>query len=225
MAYNGWPASPDPAAIGVDRHFTAGGVTFPGGVVAGPVAAVFRDLAEQYTALIEPLVQGWCWGYEYRTVRGNPSRMSCHAAGTALDLNAPIHPQGVAGTFSDLQTSALSHILLRYDGLVTWGGDFYGRVDEMHWEITGGPEDISELANRLEGSNGAQNPIEETDVALSAEDIEAVAQAVMQHLQTDPICQMEVYSSSGLAHAEKATITRVLQSAQVQSARTYQEVT
>ena len=35
-----------------------------------------------------------CWGYEFRANVNNPSQLSCHASGTAIDYNANRHPNG-----------------------------------------------------------------------------------------------------------------------------------
>jgi len=61
-SYNGWPASPDPAAIGINAAFAPAGVRFPGGVKSGDVAKVLGHLASQFHTSVERLVQGWCWG-------------------------------------------------------------------------------------------------------------------------------------------------------------------
>lgn len=219
-SYNDWPASPDPAAIGVDQAFSAGGVTFPGGVKAGAVAAVFTDLVLNYAATVEPLHQGWCWGYEYRPVRGGDGQsLSCHSSATALDLNSPLHEQGRAGTMGEA-TSATLALRDRYHGLVTWGGDFFGVVDEMHWEISGEPEDIDALALELAGTPPLGNSGNGAPMALTQQDIDAVAAAVMHQLQTAAVIPMlKVDPDNGHETRETVSVTRALQSAQTQATR------
>jgi hypothetical protein len=219
-SYNGWPASPIPSQIDVDPTFTAGGVTFPGGVKAGPVATVFADLLTHWNRCVETLVQGWNWGYEFRPVRGNPSELSNHSSASAVDVMAPLHPQGVSGTYSPRQVLTIRRILDRYDGAIAWGGDFYGTVDEMHLEVDAGPEELDELARRLVREQS--NPIipEALDMPLSRDDITAVADEVMHRLTSDRLLAMLVVdSSSGSESRVDVSITRALQSAQTQSAR------
>lgn len=150
-SYNGWPATKTGA--GIDRSFTAAGVAFPAGVRAGNVATIFRWLIERLNT-VEPIVPGWCWGYEYRANVNNPSTLSCHSSGTAIDYNAPNHPNGARGTWSTAQQIAIRRWLIELGGVVRWGFDFTGTKDEMHFEIIGSESDVAAVAGRLGGSIG-----------------------------------------------------------------------
>lgn len=145
---NGWPASSDRRAIGVDANFSIHGVTFPGGVKSGAVATVLGYVAEQFNNRVEKLVPGWCWGWSYREIRGS-TVTSNHASGTAIDCNAPIHPLGVRGTFSAAQVREIRAILNEVGNVVRWGGDYSGRVDEMHFEINASAAAVDNVARRL----------------------------------------------------------------------------
>lgn len=145
---NGWPASPNRGDIGVDPGFSAAGVTFPGGVKSGDVATVLQYVAEQFHARVEPLRVGWCWGWNYREIRGATS-ISNHASGTAIDCNAPLHNLGDKGTFSKKQVDAIHTILMEVGYVVRWGGDYSGRVDEMHFEINASAASVKSVAARL----------------------------------------------------------------------------
>src|SRR4051794_14382513 len=83
-------------------------------------APIFLDLAQQYHDTVEPLVWPGGWGWADRPIRGQTTGRSNHASGTAIDLNAPAHPQGVAvrKTFTPKQISAVSALLARYHGLI-----------------------------------------------------------------------------------------------------------
>lgn len=144
---NGWTASPDRAQIDV-QPFAAFGVQFPGGVRAGSVADVLGHVATEFHARVEPLVEGWCWGHNYREVAGSPV-VSNHGSGTAIDVNAPRHPLGQSGTFTTAQKRAIRSILKQVDGVVRWGGDYSGRKDEMHFEINGSQADVDRVAAKL----------------------------------------------------------------------------
>jgi hypothetical protein len=211
-SYNGWPASPDPTAIGIDPDFAVAGLPFPGGVKSGPVAVVLGYVATEWHRRVEPLVEGYCWGYEYRANSNNPSQLSCHASGTALDLNAPIHPNGVAGTMaSSGARRTVRAILEEVGGVVQWGGDFTGIPDEMHLEICGTPEEVALVAQEI----GTEEDV------LSPQDIEAVAAAVMDKLQHQAVVKtLTVDSKTGMETGHTVSVTRALQSAQTSSART-----
>lgn len=165
-SYNGWPASPDPAAIGIDPAFTASGVRFPGGVKAGDVSTVLRYVAERFFATVEPPMTdpatgkpGYgCWGFNYRANANDPSNLSNHSSGTALDISAPSHPNGASGTFSSAQVAAIRAILADCGGVVYWGGDYGGTPDEMHFEIDADPAAVAEAAHSL-----AERPTTPTD--------------------------------------------------------------
>ena len=146
-SYNGWPASRDPGAIGIDHAFTAAGVTFPGGVRAGDVETVFRYLVEQLHKRVERAVQGWCWGYNYRPNTNNPSELSCHASGTALDYNAPRHPNKTPGTWSPRQIAEVHRILAELRNVVRWLED--SNHDSMHFEIHGDEHAVHAVALAL----------------------------------------------------------------------------
>lgn len=93
------------------------------------------------------------WGYAYRPVRGSTS-WSCHASGTAVDLNATRHPMGRAAsaTFTPAQIRAIRHRLAFYGGKITWGGNWTTRPDSMHFQLSDGTtlSGMERLAHRLE---------------------------------------------------------------------------
>lgn len=144
---NGWPASADRADIAVEP-FKVGSVEFPGGVRAGAVAAILAYVVREFHARVEPLVEGWCWGWSFRTVAGSAT-VSNHGSGTAVDVNAPRHPLGAIGTFTATQKRVIRAILKEVDGAVRWGGDYTGRKDEMHFEINTDMAGVDRVAARL----------------------------------------------------------------------------
>lgn len=134
-SYNGWPASPNKADINVQPFGDRYGVPFPGGVRGGDPATVLGYVATQLHYRVEPVIAGWLWGYHFRANVNNPSQLSCHASGTAIDFNAPNHPNGSRGTFTNAQVGEIRRILAEVSGAVQWGGDYTGTPDEMHFEI------------------------------------------------------------------------------------------
>lgn len=144
-SYNGWPASPDKDAIGVVQS-----EWFPGGAKAGDVTTVLRYVAEQIDARVEGIVGGWCWGYNYRANANDPTSLSCHASGTAIDWNAPEHPNGSVGTWTDAQRGEIYAILDEVQGAVHWlDGVDGGTADEMHFEICVDAGTLARIAREL----------------------------------------------------------------------------
>lgn len=133
-SYNGWTAGSRADARIIVKAVPGTKVGLPLNADAAPV---LLWVAEQFHKRVEPLHAGWCWGWADRMVRGSTTKISNHASGTAMDLNAPNHPLGHRGTFTDKQVGQIRAIL-REAGVVTWGGNYTQRVDEMHFEISDG---------------------------------------------------------------------------------------
>jgi hypothetical protein len=112
----------------------------------GPLLAAF---AAEFHELIEPIDEGTFddWAYAYRMVRGNPTKLSCHSSGTAIDLNATKHPLGKAGTFPAEKIPMLRALAKKYG--LKWGGDFKSRPDDMHFEVTVTPVKAKEIITKL----------------------------------------------------------------------------
>ena len=144
-SYNGWPASPDQSAIGVVKFGDAAGFPFPGGVKSGDVWTVLGYVMTQLHERVEPCVSGWCWGYSYKQNVNNPSQLSCHASGTACDWNAPDHPNGSSGTFTQAQLGTIYAILDEVQGAVDWLEGY----DEMHFEIAVDASTLARIAASL----------------------------------------------------------------------------
>lgn len=127
---NGFPVDDSPHTIGV-RPFRVPGttVTVP---VRADVAPLLLGFASEFHRTVEPLVSGWNWGYAYRPVTGGRSP-SFHAAGIALDLNAPRHPIGRRNTFTPDQADRIRLLAGKYG--LRWGGDYKRRPDDMHVEV------------------------------------------------------------------------------------------
>ena len=158
-SYNGWPASDDKSSIGVVSN-----EYFPGGAKAGDVTTVLSYVAREFNSRVEPIVSGWCWGYTYKANVNNPSQLSCHASGTALDINAPDHPNGSSGTFTDAQVGAIYSILAEVQGAVDWLESY----DEMHFEVAVDAGTLAAIAATLPASGPA--PIPGPDPILGDDD-------------------------------------------------------
>ena len=132
-SYNGWPASKDQAEIGVRSYLVPG--TQRKLRCASAVAPLLIGFAAEFHSLIEPIDDDGLddWGYAYRDVRGVPGKLSNHASGTAIDLNATKHPLRAVGTFEATQVPMLKALAKKYG--LTWGGE-WTRPDPMHFEIS-----------------------------------------------------------------------------------------
>ena len=144
-SYNGWPANSDKNAIGIVPFGDLVGLPFPGGIKSGDVATVMAYVASQFHYRVEAVIEGWDWGYTYKANANNPNQLSCHASGTAIDVNAPMHPNGSSGTFSNAQEGEIYAILDEVQGAVDW---LHG-YDEMHFEICVSASTLAKIAATL----------------------------------------------------------------------------
>jgi hypothetical protein len=126
------------------------GRSFPGGV-----APFAHDLlwwvADQIHTRVEPLHDGWNWGWNFRDVIG-ATVLSDHAGGVAIDINAPAHPRGVHGTWSSVEVSIIRKILAeanRDATVIVWGHDFRTTVDDMHFACRGTKAQVTAAGKRL----------------------------------------------------------------------------
>jgi hypothetical protein len=146
-SYNGWPASKDQAEIGIKSY------PVPGTTIklrcAEKVAPLLVGFAAEFHTLIEPIDTGGLddWGYCYRMVRGEATKLSNHSSGTAIDLNATKHPLGKVGTFEAGKVPMIRALAKKYG--LTWGGDYKSRADEMHFEVSLTADKVTALINKL----------------------------------------------------------------------------
>lgn len=141
-SYNGWSASPSPSAIGI-RTFTVPGTrrTVP---LRDSAGAVLVYMAGWWDDNIEDIEQGIMdeWGYAYRYTRGARS-LSCHASGTAMDINATHYPRGTA-RMTLVKKTKVRYLVRKVNNaagkrLVNWGGEWSGSsCDQMHIELAAG---------------------------------------------------------------------------------------
>jgi hypothetical protein len=105
--------------------------------------------AAEFHKLIEPIDEGALddWGYAFRPIRGQTEKLSNHASGSAIDLNAPRHPLNAIGTFPPEKVPMIRALAKKYG--LRWGGDYLYRKDEMHFELDLMPEKASALIIKL----------------------------------------------------------------------------
>jgi hypothetical protein len=129
-------------------------------VRAGDVSVVLLDLAAWIHAHVRPIDVGVLddWGYAERTIRGSSTTLSNHASGTAIDLDALLHPLGVAGTWTAAEKAAIHGRLAYYEGVVRWGEDYTGRLDGMHFEINAGAAAVRRIADKVRALGYAATP-------------------------------------------------------------------
>jgi Putative peptidoglycan binding domain/D-alanyl-D-alanine carboxypeptidase len=153
ISQNSWPASADRAAIGVKTFAVPGrpDVLLP---VRADIAPLLLEMARWWNEWETLLVPG-CWGYAYRSIRGQTTGLSNHASGTAIDLNAPRHPLGSVGTLGVHKDAVIAKA--RSLGLRS-GADYAGRKDEMHVEVAVGHAEAMAIVARLQTPPAPTNP-------------------------------------------------------------------
>lgn len=148
----GFPASSNPDLLGViDAKIPGTDVNFPGGV-ASFAAPLLMWVAHELHTRVEPAHDGWCWGWSFRDVRGGSTVMSDHAGAVAIDYNAPAHPRGVHGTWSDREVATIRDILAEANAegeVIAWGHDFRTTVDDMHFACRGTKAAVMAAGARL----------------------------------------------------------------------------
>lgn len=127
----------------------------------GSAGFLLSHLALTLSDEVEPIATGQLddWGHAYRPVR-NSDDLSNHASGTAMDLNALRHPLGKDDTFTNEQEAIIHRLLRRYRGCIRWGGDYSGRVDEMHFELVEPLEKCEARARELLQSGRGRRVLE-----------------------------------------------------------------
>jgi len=130
---NGWPASEDRKAIGI-QSFAIPGTSLKI-ACAKDVAPILVAFCQDFHGWVEPIDKGQLddWGYAFRMTRGSDKILSNHSSGTAVDLNALKHPLGKSNTFTKQQTNTIQLLIVKYG--LSWGGNYKRRKDEMHFEI------------------------------------------------------------------------------------------
>ena len=147
QSHNGWKASKDAAELNIVS------IPIEGTKVkvrcAKAVAPLIAGFCKEFHQLIEPIDEGALddWGYAFRMIRGSTDKLSNHASGTAIDLNAMKHPLGKVGTFPSEKVPMIRALAKKY-GMI-WGGDFRLRKDEMHFEIAITPAKAAALIGSL----------------------------------------------------------------------------
>jgi hypothetical protein len=141
---NGWPASEDRKAIGI-QSFAIHGTSLKI-ACAKDVAPILVAFCQEFHELVEPIDQGQLddWGYAFRMTRGSDKVLSNHSSGTAVDLNATKHPLGKSNTFTKDQRNTIQLLIVKY--ALSWGGNYKWRKDEMHFEIA---LDKSQAQNKI----------------------------------------------------------------------------
>jgi hypothetical protein len=144
---NGWPASEDRKALGI-QSFSIPGTKLKIGC-AKDVAPILVAFCKEFHELVEPIDQGQLddWGYAFRMTRGSDKVLSNHSSGTAVDLNALKHPLGKSNTFNKEQCNIITLLITKYG--LAWGGHYKKRKDEMHFEIKMDKEQVKQKIKQL----------------------------------------------------------------------------
>jgi spore germination cell wall hydrolase CwlJ-like protein len=166
--------------------------------VKGQKWTVYKPAAAAFNGLLSDLAaQGYnvksSGGYNYRNIRGS-NKLSQHAFGTAIDLNAAENPLG--GGKSNLPPNIRE--LAAKHGLV-WGGDFKGRKDPMHFEYAGEVGDTSvdygTTGSVTKGPNGIARIVVNKDTKLAPESLPSMPGVntfdPMARFKADPVASVQ----------------------------------
>jgi hypothetical protein len=144
---NGWPASEDRKALGIETFAVPGTkIKF---ACAKAVAPILVSFAKEFHELVEPIDEGQLddWGYAFRQTRGSDRILSNHSSGTAIDLNAIKHPLGKSNTFNKDQRNTINLLITKYG--LAWGGNYKKRKDDMHFEIALNQNEVTNKIKEL----------------------------------------------------------------------------
>jgi hypothetical protein len=144
---NGWPASEDRQAIGI-QSFSIPGIKTKI-ACAKAVAPLFVNFCKEFNESVEPIDEGQLddWGYAFRMTRSSDRVLSNHSSGTAIDLNAIKHPLGKSNTFNKDQRNTINLLITKYG--LNWGGNYKKRKDDMHFEIALTQHEVVEKIKEL----------------------------------------------------------------------------
>lgn len=123
----------------------------------GAVSVVLLHFARWFHNNIEALKKKECGGYNDRTIEGSKV-ISNHASGTAEDLNWNSHARGKANTFTAAEQKKIRTQLKYYEGVIRWGGDYKGTVDDMHFEINKPLSDVERVAAKIKKDSEPKPP-------------------------------------------------------------------
>lgn len=204
-SYNGWYASPDLKTRVIEP--------VPGCrlriVDNDDVAVVFSYLVKEFHERVDDVTKPHPaddWGFYYRANRNDPNELSCHASGTAIDLDATEHPNGVSTsrTFTPRQIAEVHEILRELEGVVRWGGDYTRTADAMHFEIIKSARAVKAVANKIRNNKLKRRlKVVSANVQIGpwVPDLVDIRQVAKQH-RPDVICMYEATKLFGHLEVE-----------------------
>ena len=140
FSYNGWQAPPHKTKVftvpGTNRKLT----------LDEQAGRILTAWAADYHKYVRPIDDGGVdeGGYCYRPANASPSQLSCHASGTAVDLNWSKEGAGWSAFAKSFWANAknkanMARIKMRYASVLRFGIDWSGKNwDPMHAEIKKG---------------------------------------------------------------------------------------
>jgi hypothetical protein len=154
-------------------------------------------------------------GIHLQGQREQPQSLSCHASATAIDYNAPLHPNGSGGTFTDAQVGEIYAILDEVQGAVDWLEGY----DEMHFEIAVDAATLAIIAASLPSGAGPapepEPPKEWDELATQQEVMQACNDATINVLRSAEAQQIIRDQVAGVLRAEEFNLTEGGQGATV----------
>lgn len=136
----------------------------------GDASVVLLHFLKWFDKNIEPLRQEDTGGYNPRAILGSDID-SNHASGTAADTNWQSHPRGKKNSFTQAKQRKIRAQLKFYGTALRWGGDYkVATIDDMHFEINAGPDELHRVALKCKSDNGESTEKTSNDPAEVFED-------------------------------------------------------
>lgn len=192
-----------------------GAFAVPGVKDWDPVWECFQYLMREFDTRVEWLRPGWCWGYAYRANANNPNSLSRHSGAIAVDLNAPLHPNGVSTykTFTPAQQRTIYGIMdevrcpCHNNRVFRWGGDYTSTPDAMHFEINVPSSCVTRADQQLREKENNMNEQDLNQIKrLFREQLQPVKESSIR--QTQRIMKME--KTAAKADLRQTKILRAL---------------
>ena len=121
-----------------------------------------KYLCDETERLGYNLVNGWCWGFACRPIRGSKKTPSNHSGGLAVDLNAPNNPMGPV-LITDIPRKVVQ--LWEAHGF-RWGGSYKSRPDAMHMEFMLSLQSCLDITARLHEGTAPVNLMQYLPIRL-----------------------------------------------------------
>lgn len=166
---------------------------------SGKKANVAKEYADKFQGFIKDL-EGTGYkindlgGYSFRKNVNNPSKMSMHSYGAAIDINAANNPNGTTKTDLPPETNEIA----KKWGL-GWGMNWKSVKDPMHFSAAseeGGSQAMGEPIKSTKSSSVAEAPAPEQTQSSAGKPIEAPSASIGPQIQKSSVAASDSSTSA-----------------------------